>query len=208
VKKPKPWRLVEAWHPHEWAPFKEAWQRAEAVLGSSLWLIQHDLRQDFLEEQLIAAVRRIASDGTETRIILKPEYWQQLKINYAWSITGWEAEAREGEQWVFLVRRRELDKRYPIAPLGRPGTNGLPSVDLTADAPRQKPGPKYKDDWPIVMASEMIRLALSPRDREMLQNVAALGRYMKEFLQEQIGSAPKDPGAIEEMLRVLLQRVR
>ena len=56
--------------------------------------------------------------------------------------------------------------------------------------------------------SEIIRLALSARDREMLKNVSALGRYMKKFLEEQIGSAPKDPGAIEEMLRVLLQRVR
>ena len=208
MKKPKPWRLVKAWQPADWAPFKEAWQRVEAVIGSSLWLIQRDLRQDFLDERLISAVRRISPDGTEKRVILNPTFWQRLKINYAWSITGWEAEAREGERWVFVVRRRELDRLYPIATLGRPGTDGLPPVDLAADAPRQKPGPKYKDDWPIVMASEIIRLALSARDREMLKNVAALGRHMKEFLEEQIGSAPKDPGAIEEMLRVLLQRVR
>lgn len=208
MKKPKPWRLVKAWHPVEWAPFKEAWQRVEAAIGSSLWLIQRDLRQDFLDGRLIAAVRRISPDDTETRVILNPTFWQQLKIKYAWSITGWEAKVPEGEKWVFVVRRRELDRLYPIAPLGRPGTDGLPPVDLAADAPRQKPGPKYKDDWPIVMASEIIRLALSARDREMLKNVAALARYMKQFLEEQIGSAPKDPGAIEEMLRVLLQRVR
>jgi hypothetical protein len=207
VKKPKPWRLVEAWRPADWAPFKEAWQRVEAVIGSSLWLIQRDLRQDFLDGRLIAAVRRISPDGTETRVILNPTFWQRLKVNYAWSITGWQAEARKGEIWVFVVRRRELDRLYPIATLGRPGTDGLPLVDLS-DAPRQKPGPKYKDDWPVVTASEIIRLALSARDREMLKNVSALGRYMKKFLEEQIGSAPKDPGAIEEMLRVLLQRVR
>jgi hypothetical protein len=207
VKKPKPWRLVKAWQPADWSPFKEAWQRVEAVIGSSLWLIQRDLRQDFLDGRLIAAVRRISPDGTETRVILNPTFWQRLKVNYAWSITGWQAEARKGEIWVFVVRRRELDRLYPIATLGRPGTDGLPLVDLS-DAPRQKPGPKYKDDWPVVTASEIIRLALSARDREMLKNVSALGRYMKKFLEEQIGSAPKDPGAIEEMLRVLLQRVR
>ena len=155
MKKPKPWRLVKAWHPHEWAPFKEAWQRVEAAIGSDLWLIRNDLHRDFFEKKLIAAARRIAADGTETLIILKPEYWQQHKINYAWSITGWEAEAREGERWVLVVRRHELDKRYPIATLGRhaadakpkaaPNTPGGPE-EARPTLQRRKPGPSPTQD--------------------------------------------------------------
>ena len=117
---------------------KEAWQRAEKLIGSDLKDMQRDLRQEFLDGHLIAAVRLFAPevvrgfapDGREleqiiyteaTRIILERECWQWLKINYAWSITGWELIPKwktipgsEGEQRV-VVRRRELDKYYPSA---------------------------------------------------------------------------------------------
>jgi hypothetical protein len=203
VKKPKPWRLVKAWHPHEWAPFTEAWRSVEAVIGSSLWLIQHDLCLDFLEKQLIAAVRRIASDGTETRIILKPEYWKQLKINYAWSITGWEAAAREGEQWVFVVRRQELDKRYPIATLRRlpsdakpsalPNTSGRPEKERLTPQ-RRKPGPQPTQGWDKAVVRELLRIV---KAGEKLPTAP----QMCLFCEENLGWEP-DISAMQPLLRL------
>jgi len=121
------WRPLKDWKRHEWAPMKEVWQRAEKVIGSDLRDMQRDLRQDFLDGRLIMGMRLFALDGTETRIILERECWQWLKINYAWSITGWEeipgwkteweaeARKRKWERSALVVRRRELDKHYPAA---------------------------------------------------------------------------------------------
>jgi hypothetical protein len=87
----KLWRPLKVWHSDEWVSFEKAWQRAKKVIWSDLWLMQRDLRQEFLDGRLIMAVRFFAPDGTETmRIILEPACWQWLKINSASSITGWE----------------------------------------------------------------------------------------------------------------------
>jgi hypothetical protein len=203
VKKPKPWRLVKAWHPHEWAPFKEAWQRAEAVIGSSLWLMKRDLRQDFLDGRLIAAVRRISLDGTETRVRLDPTFWQQLKINYAWSITGWGAEAREGEHWVFVVRRRELDSLYPIATLGPPAADAKPSAALdTPSEPeearptpqRRRPGPPPNKEWDKIVVRELLNRARAGQKLPMSPE-------MLKFCGEKLDWEP-DPRAMQRLLRL------
>jgi hypothetical protein len=188
----KLWRPLKAWHPHEWAPFKEAWQRVEVSVGGALWLTQRDLRQAFLDGQLIAAVRRIRPNGKETRNILEPAFWRRLKINYAWSITGWEAiprweaEARKGERLALVVRRRELDKHYPDAvnattPIERqPDDEQPPTSEHRADAPsrdgerpRRRPGRQPKHDWPKHVTHEVIRRLRAgekePTAPEMLQ---------------------------------------
>jgi hypothetical protein len=129
------WRPLKDWHSDEWVSFKKAWQRAEKVILSDLlWLMQRDLRQEFVDGRLILAVRFFAPNGTETRIILEPACWHWLKIDSASSITGWEAisgweaGAHKEETWDFRVRRRELDKLYPEAdtagPPGPPGPTG------------------------------------------------------------------------------------
>ena len=131
----KLWRPLKVWHPHEWVSFKNVWQRAKKVIWSDLWLMQRDLRQEFVDGRLIMAVRFFAPNGTETMaIILEPACWQWLKINDASSITGWEAipgweaDAHKEETWDFRVRRRELDELYPDAdttgPAGPPGATG------------------------------------------------------------------------------------
>src|SRR6516162_493429 len=131
----KLWRPLKGWHPSEWVAFKNVWQRAEKVIGSDLWLMQRDLRQEFVDGRLIMAVRFFAPNGTETMaIILEPACWQWLRINDASSITGWEAipgweaDAHKDETLDFRVRRRELDELYPDAdttgPAGPPGPTG------------------------------------------------------------------------------------
>ena len=47
----KLWRPLRAWHPHEWVPMKEAWQRVEAAVKS--WsLTKRDLRRDLIGRRL------------------------------------------------------------------------------------------------------------------------------------------------------------
>ena len=76
----KLWRSLKVWRPHEWVTFKNVWQCAEKVIGSDLWLMQRDLRQEFVDGRLIMAVRFFAPNGTETMaIILEPACWQWLK---------------------------------------------------------------------------------------------------------------------------------
>jgi hypothetical protein len=130
-----PWRPLKVWRPSEWVSFKNVWRRAKKVIWSDLRLMQRDLRQEFVDGQLIMAVRFFAPNGRETmRIILERACWQWLKINDASSITGWEAipgwdaDAHKEETWDFRVRRRELDELYPDAdttgPAGPPGATG------------------------------------------------------------------------------------
>ena len=68
--------------------------------------------------------------------------------------------------------------------------------------PRRRPGPKYKDDWPMLVAAETIRLAR--HQPEMLENLEALVRYMHTFLKEEIGWMENNEKEIREKLRFLL----
>src|SRR5262245_41552470 len=136
MARPKnPWRTLKVWNSNEWVPFKKAWQQVKKVIWSDLRLMQRDLRQEFLDERLIMAVRFFAPDGRETvRIVLEPACWQWLEINSAASITGgeaipgWEADAHKEEPWDFRGGGRELDELYPEAdktgPAGPPGPTG------------------------------------------------------------------------------------
>jgi hypothetical protein len=70
--------------------------------------------------------------------------------------------------------------------------------------PRKRPGPKYRDDWPRLIATEMIRLAR--REPEMLENVAGLVAHMQKFLKEEIGWMEVDGNTkeVREEIRLLL----
>ena len=68
--------------------------------------------------------------------------------------------------------------------------------------PRRRPGPKFKDDWPMLVAAETIRLAR--HQPEMLENLEALVRHMHTFLKEEIGWMEDNEKEIREKLRFLL----
>ena len=174
------WRPLKDWKRHEWAPMKEVWRRAEKVIGSDLRDMQHDLRQDFLDGRLIMGMRLFALDGTETRIILERECWQWLKINYAWSITGWEeipgwkteweaeARKRKWERSALVVRRRELDKHYPAAATtpSEQRAGEQPTADhRRADdmrPPQRRRGPPTTHDWHSI-DGEIARRCIDPK---------------------------------------------
>jgi len=86
------------------------------------------------------------------------------------------------------------------------GPTPSPRTPDVLQPPRRRPGPKPKDDWPILVAAKMIDLAL--RDPEVLQNADGLVRYMRKFLQDEIGWAPKDPKDLRKVIVTLLQFVR
>jgi hypothetical protein len=227
----KLWRPLKDWKRHEWAPMEEVWQRAEKVIGSDLRDMRHDLRQDFIDERLIMAVRLFAPDGTETQIKLEPECWQWLKIHYAHSIGGleeipewkteWKAETRKRkwERLALVVRRRELDKHYPAAttPTAHAGaeTHANPAGAATPsgkDTPRRRPGPKPTGDWPVLLGAWLVNLARNYPQR--LDNVVTRSTGIDElvedaraFLVKHARFAPKEPRDIRAYLTEYLQFV-
>jgi hypothetical protein len=145
-------------------------------------------------------------DGKEILLTpLSPSDWEQRTVQTP------KINPEEGV-WVeppvvgdCIVWRADLDKHYPTAPSVSMSSDDRRAGDIE---PRRRPGTKRRDDWPLEMASEVIRLAHTERGRERLKNVAALGRQMKNFLEKELGWAPKNPEAIEAVLRALLKHVR
>src|SRR5262245_60203945 len=215
----KLWRPLKDWKRHEWAPMEEVWQRAEKVIGSDLRDMRRDLRQDFLDRRLIMGMRLFALDGTETRIILERECWQWLKINYAWSITGWEeipgwkteweaeARKRKWEHSALVVRRRELDKHYPAATAATPiehraddSQPSQPSDPPANDQPtRRKPGPKPRKDWPKHVNREIVRALRAGKSIPTAADLA-------QSCEDNLGYQP-DISAVQKHVGHLLNRL-
>jgi len=227
----KLWRPLKGWHPSEWVAFKNVWQRAEKVIGSDLWLMQRDLRQEFVDGRLIMAVRFFAPNGTETMaIVLEPACWQWLRINDASSITGWEAipeweaDAHKEETWDFRVRRRESDELYPDAdrkgpagppgptgPAGRQGLQGNPGAGATgptgpvgATGPRFADSPSYgrKPGQKITGNWRLHAAAELHRIREE-ERTTPTALELAEWVDNKLGYFP-DPSEVRKLIRFLL----
>ena len=224
----QPWRLLKGWHPSEWVAFKNVWQRAEKVIGSDLWLMQRDLRQEFVDGRLIMAVRFFARDGTETmRIILEPACWQWLRINDALSITGWEAipgweaDAHKEEKWDFRVRRRESDKLYPDAdrkgpagppgptgPAGRQGLQGKgatgPTGPVGATGPRFADAPSYRrKPGKKIKRNWRLHAAVELHRFREEEGRTPTGLELAERVNNKLNYCP-DPSDVRKLIRFLL----
>ena len=150
----KLWRTTKPWMPHEWATKKEAWLRVHAALSENIELTQRDLKAHLLAKRLVGAARVIKPDGSERYIILEPAYWGPVELTFAWSMTGWEKYVSEGETWYFFVRRRELDRLYPVTAGSEQRTT--PAQPAQDDAPpRPKPGQKITKGWRLTAAVEL-----------------------------------------------------
>ena len=108
------WRTTKPWLPREWATKKEAWLRVHAALSEDIELTRRDLKAHLLAKRLVGAARVIAPDGSERWIIFKPAFWEPVELTFAYMTTGFEKHVRDGEAWYFFVRRRELDRHYPV----------------------------------------------------------------------------------------------
>src|SRR5262249_13023767 len=114
VTQRKPWRTAKPWVPHDWATMKAVWLRVYAALSENMRLTRRDLKAHLLAKRLVGAARVIAPGGSERCLIFEPAFWEPVELPYAWSVSGYEKHAREGEAWYFFVRRRELDRLYPV----------------------------------------------------------------------------------------------
>jgi hypothetical protein len=196
-KAPKLAQVVAALPVREWASLDDAFERVK--LCGSAELVGHDLKQDFLTGRLQAAARCIAPDGTETCFIFEPAWWRPFKISCPPILLlratgrsrvegvaeGWDL--KQGK-WYWLVRRVELDTRYPCA-LGKLYPVAAPSEQADNSTSRRKPGPPPKHEWPLVVARELIRMALAgekmPTAPKMLQFCENKWRWQPDIRQMQ-----------------------
>jgi hypothetical protein len=136
---------------------REAWLRVYAALSENIELTQRDLKAHLLakRKRLIGAARIIAPDGSERCIIFEPAFWEPVELPTAWLVTGWEKHAHEGEKWHFFVRRRELDRLYPVRAASDQPT--IPAAQSAQDdaPPRPKPGQKITKGWKLTAAVEL-----------------------------------------------------
>ena len=126
-----------------------AWLRVYATLSENPRLTQRDLKADLLVKRLVGAARVIAPDGSERCIIFKPAFWGPVEFPLAYWVSGYEKHTSEGEEWHFFVRRRELDRRYPVTAASEqqtPAAHGEPTPQ------RRKPGPKA--GWRLTYAGQ------------------------------------------------------
>ena len=114
-------------------------------------------------------------------------------------VSGHEKHAREGEAWHFFVRRRELDRRYPVTasseqpttPAAQPAHDDAqpahddvqPAHDDAQPTPqRRKPGPKA--GWRLTYAGEAYlfkhRMGRLPSATELAKICADKSKYQPE----------------------------
>jgi hypothetical protein len=132
---------------------KEAWLRVYAALSENPRLTQRDLRAHLLAKRLIGAARVIAPDESERCIIFEPAFWGPVELPHAEWVRGYEKQ--EGEEWYFFVRRRELDRLYPVRAASDQPT--IPAAQPAQDdaPPRPKPGQKITKGWRLTAAVEL-----------------------------------------------------
>jgi hypothetical protein len=201
----------------DWMPIAEA-HRVLCSLTGSRDLAAKDLTDAMMakdEDKRVPAMRRCfaygirpKADGSKEQVLLGPErellpreYWIEHELQ-SWSdatfVTRRSNNPASIKGYAYYVWKPSLAKVWPAA--------FAPPVNAPEVSERHKPGPKPRDDWPKLMAAELIHRALY--DPESLGNIDALIPLMKEFLEDEIGWAPKDPKEIRKEIVSLLKFVR
>jgi hypothetical protein len=201
----------------DWIPIAEAHKLLCSLTGSRDLAAKDltDAMADEDEDRRVPAMRRCftygirrKADGSHERVLVGPErellprgYWTEHELQ-SWSdatfVTRRSNNPASIKGYAYFVWKPALAKRWPAA--------FAPRVDAAQRSERHRPGPKPKDEWPKLMAAKLIHRAVY--DPESLRNIDALVPIMKEFLQDEIGWAPKDPKEIRKEIVFLLQFVR
>ena len=137
---------------------------------------------------------------SQKTVLLTPELRRRHEltahINNAWILRPRTAAiAPITPPYALFFWRPDLEKIWP--PPRSPNERAIE---------RRRPGPKTKDDWPLLIAAKLIHMAR--HDPEALENVDALIEPMKKFLRNEIGWAPQDPKQVREKIVLLLRFVR
>ena len=171
AKPSKLWRPAPNWKLHEWTLLNVALGRIKDSV-KSFDMAAFDLHQHLVTGQMKSALRHLY--GTkESRVLLRPKFWQPVKIRRGPSpgrahvegdIDGALPLGEEtskicplsGGTWIFFVRTADLDKHYPVAPAGRqpdlvqppqpPDLAPSQQPDLV-QPPLRRRGPATRHDW-------------------------------------------------------------
>jgi hypothetical protein len=169
-----------------------------AALSENIELTRRDLKADLLAKRLVGAARVIAPDGSERCIIFEPAFWEPVELPYAYLVSGHKKHAREREAWYFFVRRRELDRRYPVTASSEQPTTPAAQPAHNDEQPtprRRKPGPKDKTGWRLTYAGEAY---LFKQRMGRLPSATELGKICADKLKYQ-----PDPRSIQRLLSYL-----
>jgi hypothetical protein len=206
-----------------WMTIAEAHRLLCSLAGSRILAAKDltDAMADEDEDRRLPAMRRCfmygirpQADGGHDRVLVGPErellpraYWTEHEVQ-SWSDATFVTERSNNpaslKGYAYFVWKPALAKRWPAV---------FPSVVGGPAQPpqRRKPGPKTEGDWDLLLAAELIRIALDDRRRGVLQNTNGLVRYMCEgddaFLKKQLGWAPRDREAVRKKIVILLQFV-
>jgi hypothetical protein len=113
-----------------------------------------------------------------------------------------EVERTRTEAQAATERLEKAEARLKTAEARIEASGATTSPDRAPEY-RRKPGPKFKDDWPLLVAAEMIRLAR--HDPETLENVDGLIEYMRQHLTRELGwHGPNDDKEMRTRIRLLL----
>jgi hypothetical protein len=223
----KPREPSPKFSPHKWGLTVEgAFAQIEAAVRS-LDFAEDDINEGLRNERLKSGEWQISPNSVGTWRPLNSSDWAQRTVRAKHSVlgpgmttppVGLFRAPRRGEGSVYIegpgfaghvfICRADLDKYYSTPTTGeRPAPTTAGGHRIDDDEPRRKPGPKPRDDWPMLLAAKLIDVALN--EPENLKNVDGLVQYMRgTFLPKQIDWAPADKEAVRKMIVQLLQFVR
>ena len=134
----------------EWVPWSEAFARAKAALGSGE-LAARDLIEHLRKGRLDSLVRRVAQDGSETFVPLKPSDWEGAVFGRSGKIRPSDSMARMAvDDSGVPARSPPTPQRESWVPL-RNWFNQAGGKDNAEQRPRARL-------WPFVARADLDRL--------------------------------------------------
>jgi hypothetical protein len=178
---------------------KEAWLRVYAALSKNMRLTQRDVKAHLLAKRFFGAAPVIAPGGSERCIIFEPAFWEPVELPYAYLVSGYQKHASKGEEWHFFVRRRELDRHYPVtAASEQPTTPATQRAhdDVEPTPQRRKPGRKVTEGWRLFAAHAAYEFK---KEHGRLPS----GPELAQICEDKLGYQP-DTSDIAKLFRYLL----
>jgi hypothetical protein len=172
----------------------------------SFELACRDLYEHVLAGRMKSGVRHVASErSSETRGILRPEFWRGVEI-VPWRsrnpAPGQVRATNEGQplaggSWYFFVRRADLNKLYPLPTTpaaSRPGIN---------QPPQRRRGPATTHDWHSI-CGEIARRCVDRKTGRVSvpENESALADAVLQWLSDQDLGQPADSEMPEAVKRI------
>ena len=199
----------------EWAPWREAFARAKAALGSGE-LAARDLIEHLRKGRLDSLVRRVAQDGSETFVPLKPSDWEGAGFSRTGKIRPSDSMAR------MAVDDSGVPTRSPPTPQGvlwvyppmLQRESWVPTRNWFSQAGGQDVAnqPLHARLWPFVARADFDRLypivTNAPAKAIETGLIPAPERKIKQKPEKEAGRTPKRRiRPAEEYVRQMLREL-